>query len=122
MTLYNVHIYREMRLTFERIEAGSHEEAAAKAHDMATPDADEIDDCDGESFSALVDVVGDDQYEQSRFIDFEGERLLKAAPALFAACQMVVDRWERGDLAEAARACSAAIAKATAGQPARSQP
>jgi hypothetical protein len=27
---------------------------------------------------------------------------------------MVVDRWESGDLAEAARACSAAIAEATA--------
>jgi hypothetical protein len=29
------------------------------------------------------------------------------------ACQMVIDRWERGDLAEAARACQAAIAEAT---------
>lgn len=29
---------------------------------------------------------------------------------LSSACQMVVDRWEKGDLAEAARACSAAIA------------
>jgi hypothetical protein len=42
--------------------------------------------------------------------------LMTAAPALLAACRMVVDRWERGDLAEAARACSAAIAEATAGQ------
>jgi hypothetical protein len=29
---------------------------------------------------------------------------------LSSACQMVVDRWEKGDLAEAVRACSAAIA------------
>jgi hypothetical protein len=35
--------------------------------------------------------------------------LLAAAPRLLAACRMVVERWERGDLAEAARACSAAI-------------
>jgi hypothetical protein len=33
-----------------------------------------------------------------------------AVSRLLSACQMVVDRWEKGDLAEAARACSAAIA------------
>jgi hypothetical protein len=38
--------------------------------------------------------------------------LLAAAPTLLAACRMVVDRWERGDLAEAARTCGAAIAEA----------
>ena len=31
------------------------------------------------------------------------------AMALRLACRMVVDRWERGDLAEAARACSEAL-------------
>ncbi len=44
------------------------------------------------------------------------KRLMNAAPKLLAACRMVVDCWERGDLAEAARACSAAIAEATAGR------
>jgi hypothetical protein len=33
--------------------------------------------------------------------------------AVLSACQMVIDRWDKGDLAEAARACSAAIAEAT---------
>src|SRR5262249_15616018 len=33
--------------------------------------------------------------------------------AALSACQMVIDRWEKGDLAEAARACSAALAEAT---------
>jgi hypothetical protein len=37
---------------------------------------------------------------------------------LFSACQMVVDRWETGDLAEAARACGSAIA--SLGKPIRS--
>jgi hypothetical protein len=32
------------------------------------------------------------------------------AKPLRAACRMVIDRWEHGDLAEAARACGAAIA------------
>jgi len=41
-------------------------------------------------------------------------RLIAAAPRLFDACRMVVERWETGDLAEAARMCQAAIAEATA--------
>jgi len=40
-------------------------------------------------------------------------RLIAAAPDLLAACQSVIDSWERGDLAAAARQCAAAIAKAT---------
>lgn len=115
--IYNVHIYREMRLAYEGIEADSHEEAAALARDKPTNDAVEIDDCEGETLSALVDVAGDDEYEQSRFINFEDERQRKAAPALLAACRMVVERWERGDLAEAARACHAAIEQAAVTSP-----
>ena len=72
------------------------------------------DDCDGETFYALVDVQGDEQHEQSRFIDYEPERLRLAAPKLLEACRMVIDRWENGDLAEAARACAAAVAEAEA--------
>ncbi len=85
MTRYNVHIYREMRLVFEGIEASSPEEAAALARDRLTEDAGHIEDCDGEDLGALVDVVGDNQYEQSVMIDFDGERLRKAAPALLEA-------------------------------------
>jgi hypothetical protein len=113
MTLYNVHLYREVHLTYESIEADTAEAAAAIAIDQSVGAADDIDDCDGETFVAVIDEAGDDQYQQSVTIDFEGERLRKAAPELLAACQMVVDRWERGDLAEAVRACSVAIAKAT---------
>ena len=45
-------------------------------------------------------------------------RLIVAAPDLLAACRMVVARWERGDLAEAARACQSAVELATAERPA----
>jgi hypothetical protein len=67
-----------------------------------------------------------DQYERhlrkaidSESLEATGEqqeangRLIVAAPALFAACRMVIDRCEHGDLAEAARACHAAVAIAT---------
>ncbi|MCE9565992.1 MAG: hypothetical protein K8U57_28545 [Planctomycetes bacterium] len=39
-------------------------------------------------------------------------RLHAAADNLLLACQMVVDRWEHGNLAEAARACRDAVAEA----------
>jgi hypothetical protein len=110
--IYNVHIYREMRIVYQGIAADTPEAAAEIARDKLTSDADEIDDCEGVTLAALVDVQGDEEYEQSRFIDFEEERLRNAAPALLAACRMVADRWERGDLAEAARACCDAIALA----------
>jgi hypothetical protein len=48
--------------------------------------------------------------------DREGERyarMVAAVPKLLAACQSVVERWEHGDLAEAARRCAAAVAEAT---------
>jgi hypothetical protein len=44
--------------------------------------------------------------------DLEGEgyaHKIAALPKLLAACQAVVDRWEHGDLAEAARMCQGAL-------------
>lgn len=40
-------------------------------------------------------------------------RVMHSGEKLLQACQLVVDRWERGDLAEAARLCQNAIAEAT---------
>lgn len=88
--IYNVHIYREMRLTFPGIEAPSLEAAARLAADKPTLEAESIDDCEGDTLTALVDVVGDPEYAQSRFIDFEPARLQKAAPGMRAALQEVL--------------------------------
>jgi hypothetical protein len=87
---YNVLIYREMRLVFDDIEADSPENAAAVARDKLTNEAVEIDDCDGLDLSALVDEIGDDQYEHSVLIDFEGERLRKAAQILLTALAAIL--------------------------------
>jgi hypothetical protein len=84
MTHYIVRLYREVHLTYEDIEAETPEAAAAIACDQSPAAADDIDDCGGETFAALVDVAGDEDYEQSVMIDFEGERLRKAAPELLA--------------------------------------
>jgi hypothetical protein len=114
MTQYNVHLYRTVRLLFEGIEADTPKAAAAIARIGLTSNADEIDDGYADDVFAQIDVAGDNPPKHSVTIDFEPERLRKAAPELLAACRMVVEHWEHGDLAAAARACSAAIAQTTA--------
>lgn len=89
MTIFNIHIYREMRLRFDGIEADTPEAAAAIARDKPTDAANVIDDCEGRSFSALVDVQGDEDYEQSQVIDFEEERQCQAAPKLLDALRWI---------------------------------
>ncbi len=118
MTTYNVHMYREMRLVFAGIEAATPEAAASIARHKPTEDADEIDDCEGESFSALVDMHGDEEYEQSRVIDFEAELLRKAAPVLLDALEAIraaltyYPHWRDSMPAHLLSLADAAIAKA----------
>jgi hypothetical protein len=88
MTIYIVHMYRQMKLRFDGVEADTPEAAAAIARGKPTGEADDIDDCDGEDFAALVDVAGDEEYEQSRTIDFEPERQRKNAPKLLEALKI----------------------------------
>lgn len=90
MTTYTVHLFREMRLSYCGIEAATPEEAAEITRDKPTGEADDIEDCDGETLSALVDQAGDDEYEHSRLIDFEAERQRKTAASLLASLQAVL--------------------------------
>jgi len=84
MTIYNVHIYRKIRLTFEGIEAQTLEGAVRNARDGLTSDADDIDE-GGEDLSARVEIDGDDAPEHAFTIDFEPER--HAARTLLAALE-----------------------------------
>ena len=90
MTFYNVHVYREMRLYFPAIEANTLDKAAAIAVNKPTVDADSIEDCDGETTAALVDVVGDEEFIHSWTIDFEAERRRKLAAALLPAVETLL--------------------------------
>ena len=71
MTLYNVHIYREMRLRFDAIEAESPEAAAAIARERTAEEAAQVAECDGIDLAALVDEVGDEAYERSVTIEID---------------------------------------------------
>lgn len=70
--IYTVHLYRVMRLRYDAIAAPDAETAANLARELCERDTkpSEISDCDGEIVSALVDVDGDDDYEQSEVINF----------------------------------------------------
>lgn len=109
MTLYNVHLYRETRLFFPGVEADTAAQAAERAAASPASESQCVEDCEGENTAALIDVATDEVHARSVTIDFENVRLRKAASELLAACRMVVDRWDEDDLAEAARACAAAI-------------
>jgi hypothetical protein len=60
MTSYTVHLYREMRLRLSAIEAATPEAAARLAATMPTCSADEIDDCEGFTYSAQVPRDGEE--------------------------------------------------------------
>jgi hypothetical protein len=128
MTNYIVHLYREMKLSYTDIEADTPEAAAAIVAGKPTSDADNIEDCEGQNLSALVDLAGDEDYSQSVIIDFEPERIRNAAGRLLAALEGVLhyaqnehtsllECWKRDGESvcelEAER-CAAAIDKATA--------
>jgi hypothetical protein len=89
MTTYNVSLHREIRLTIADIEADSPEDAVTIARDTSTGFADRIADCD--DLDALVDLAGDEDCRRSVTVDFEGERIRKAAPALLTALQGLID-------------------------------
>ena len=76
MKTYNVHVYREMRLFFPGIVASTAEEAATLAAEMPSEAAQALEDCDGENLAALVGVIGREDGQQSRMIDFDPVRAL----------------------------------------------
>lgn len=118
MTTYNVHLYREMRLRFDGIEAETPEAAAAIAAEKPTDDADDIEDCNGDNVAALIDIVGDEDYSQSVTIDFEPERQRKAATTLLASLQAILPyaENERRSLAECWKRDGEAVSRIEAGR------
>lgn len=98
MTVYNVHIYREMRLYFPGIEAACPEDAARIAAGKPAFESEYTEDCDGQDLSALVDLVGDDDFTQSVVIDFEPERQRKAVSELLDALNYLLEQTVDMDL------------------------
>ncbi len=96
------------------VEANTPEEALARAreaiHDAPAEECDNDYSCD----EWRVDTAEQDGV----LLQLHGRARLKAtADNLLLACRMVVERWEHGNLAEAARACRDAVAEATGSVP-----
>lgn len=89
MALFNVHIYREMRLFYPNIDANTHEDAARIANEKPTDEAVNTEECDGTTLSALVDVVGDTEFADSQMIDFQGGQFLSAGQAMLDALEEI---------------------------------
>lgn len=102
MPTYNVHIYREMRLYYPGVEADTPEHAAEFASDLSTDMAAFCDDCDGQTLAALVDLDGDEEFVNSRLIDFlpSALALLDEADGLWRAAFADDQPVDGGDLVD----------------------
>jgi hypothetical protein len=81
MPKYKVHVYREMRIVFDNIEADSVEAAAKVAAIKHFDERDDFSDCEGVNLSALVDQQGE---PDGTLIDFEDGRMLRVSEKLLA--------------------------------------
>jgi hypothetical protein len=125
MPTYHVHVYREMRVKFNGIEAESPEKAASVASGRCTEQADEVEDCQGMDLSALVDLQGDEEFTESRVVDFRDLKRLAASKEMLTALEEAlaalntVPRFKvpslDTDSYKVAALCDRAIAKAKGG-------
>jgi hypothetical protein len=109
MPTFNVHVYREMRVKFKGIVAETPEAAAKLAAQV--PELCEYEyethDCEGETFSALVDYADpetakslideDSDAPQSVVVNFEPEHMRRAAPELLQQVMLLADHLETRD-------------------------
>jgi len=111
MTTYTVYFRTDAESASHDIEADTPEQALALARELDAPGELWFDAYSGVMPVNEIVVCDPDGEEAAHWHDDE-LRLRLAAQDLLDAAELVVARWERGDLAEAVRELSAAIAKA----------
>jgi hypothetical protein len=117
MRTFTVHFNTDAECATDAIEAETAELALAAAREMAANDSNEL---LFERYQSAFDineiVVRDEDDSEELAVWFDDDlRLRLAADDLLNAARLVIARWESGDLAEAVRELSAAIAKAEGG-------
>lgn len=88
MRKFRVHVYREMRLVFEGIEADTPQAAAHIAAEKHFDHCDDWSDCEGTNLAALVDednAANPDEAQDGIVVDFEDGRMLRSSYKLLAA-------------------------------------
>jgi hypothetical protein len=117
MTTYDVYFRNDLQWGTREFIADTPEQALELARRFAADHADELifEIYEGSDF-AINEIEVCDVEHNSLATWFDDEmRLRLAARDLLDASQQVLDRWQRGDLAEAVRALAAAVAKAKGG-------
>jgi hypothetical protein len=107
MTLFTAHYRSDAEWTCQTIHAGTPELALGIARHYAELNADDFD-------CHEIEISAEDGSSCAIWRD-EEQRLRFAARDLLNAARLVIERWEKGDLAEAVRELSAAVAKAEGG-------
>lgn len=108
MPQYDVHLYKLYRVKHAGVDASSMEEAITKAIKLPDKEAECIEDCEEPAYEALVDVVGDEEYEQTlRFemIDEKPVRIdasahLAARERALKLCQQLAAFTKDGDFVD----------------------
>jgi hypothetical protein len=119
MNTYDVYFRSDLQWSKRKISAKTAAHALELAHRIAD---EQFDDLEFESYEGCdcpineIEVC-DEEHNQLVVWHDDDLRLRLAARDLLEAAELVVARWERGDLAEAVRGLDAAIANAKGGAP-----
>lgn len=106
MPLYNVHLYREMRVKYLHVEASTPEQAAMRCYHIDPEMCDyenEIHECEGQSFGCVVDEIdpADDQIIWKETpINFEEGRLRDNAHLMLEALKLCRQALEKTGMHE----------------------
>jgi len=92
----------------DEVEAETPEDAIGHARRNTEKLLEVAEECNGEHHWDEFAACDEDGRELLHVLDAEA-RGRQAAPELLEACRVVVERWERGNLAEAVRACAAVV-------------
>lgn len=105
MPQYDVHLYKLYRVKHAGVEASSMEEAITKAMELDDDEAECIENAEEPAYEALVDIVGDEQYDKTkRFQIMAGKPMtdnqgssLSARDRALALCVELANRTIDGD-------------------------
>lgn len=115
MTTYTAYFRTDAQYATEEIKAKTPAQALRKARRLAEDDQDLcFEPYDGKFPINEIAICDGEENELASWCDAD-LRLRLAASDLLAAARLVIQRWERGDLAEAVRGLSAAITAAEGG-------
>lgn len=119
MKTYDVYFRTDLQWGMREFVADTPEQALALARQFAAENPVSLNLNDYEPCDVEINEIEvcDDEHNLLAVWYDDDMRLRLAARDLLDAAELVVVRWERGDLAEAVRELAAAVAKATGGAP-----